>query len=77
MANQNRMANRAANNYMNAITAAFALRGFRSKRKIENLIKAINRMYNDQISMMNELSSSEDNIAELEIPDFISRRRIG
>lgn len=67
------MTQKAANDYMNAIAAALELKRIGNKKKVDNLIKSINRMYHNQLVLSDNMTS-EDDIAELEIPSFMTRR---
>lgn len=72
------MANKAANDYVRAITAAYALKGADNDKQIDTLIDAINCMYQNQTSLINKIVlPEEENEVEIQIPDFMLRRRVG
>ena len=72
------MANKAANDYVCAITAAYTLKGVDNGKQIDTLIDAINRMYQNQTLLINEIAlPEEENEVEIQIPDFMLRRRVG
>lgn len=72
------MANKAANDYVCAITAAYALKGVDNGKQIDTLIDAINRMYQNQTLLINEIAlPEEENEVEIQIPDFMLRRKVG
>lgn len=72
------MANKAANDYVRAITAAYTLKGVDNDKQIDTLIDAINRMYQNQTLLINEIAlPEEENEVEIQIPDFMLRRRVG
>lgn len=77
MASFKRMANKAANDYVSAITAAYALKGVGNGKQIDTLIDAISRMYQNQTLLINEIAlPEEENEVEIQIPDFMLRRRV-
>lgn len=72
------MANKAANDYACAITAAYELKGADNGKQIDTLIDAINCMYQNQTLLINEITlPEEENEVEIQIPDFMLRRRVG
>lgn len=78
MASFKEMANKAANDYVSAVTAAYALKGVDNGKQIDTLIDAINRMYQNQTLLINEIAlPEEENEVEIQIPDFMLRRRVG
>ena len=78
MASFKRMANEAANDYVSAVTAAYALKGVGNGKQIDTLVDAINRMYQNQTLLINEIALPEEkNEVEIKIPDFMLRRRVG
>lgn len=78
MASFKEMANKAANDYVSAVTAAYALKGVDNGKQIDTLIDAINRMYQNQTLLINEITlPEEENEVEIQIPDFMLRRKVG
>lgn len=78
MASFKRMANKAANDYVCAVTAAYALKGVGNGKQIDTLIDAINCMYQNQTLLINEIAlPEEENEVEIQIPNFMLRRRVG
>lgn len=78
MASFKEMANKAANDYVSAVTAAYALKGVDNGKQIDTLIDAINHMYQNQTLLINEITlPEEENEVEIQIPDFMLRRRVG
>lgn len=72
MTNYNKMANKAANDYVNAVTLAYALKGVGNSRQIEALVNAISCMYQNQTQLINDIvMPEEENYAQIEIPDFL------
>lgn len=78
MASFKGMVNKAANDYVCAITAAYALKGVGNGKQIDTLVDAINRMYQNQTLLINEIAlPEEENEVEIQIPNFMLRRRVG
>ena len=77
MASFKGMANKAANDYVRAVTAAYALKGVGNGKQIDTLVDAINRMYQNQTLLINEIALPEENEVEIQIPNFMLRRRVG
>lgn len=78
MASFKEMANKAANDYVSAVTAAYVLKGVDNGKQIDTLIDAINRMYQNQTLLINEITlPEEENEVEIQIPDFMLRRIVG
>lgn len=70
------MANKAANDYIGAVTAACALKGVDNDEQIETLIDAINCMYQNQVLLINEIFLPEENEFEIQIPNFMLKHRV-
>lgn len=78
MASFRRMANNAANDYVSAVTLAYGLKGVGNGKQVEALVDAINRMYQNQTLLINEIAlPEEENEVEIQIPNFMLRRRVG
>ena len=77
MASFKGMANKAANDYVCAVTAAYALKGVGNGKQIDTLVDAMNRMYENQTLLINEIALPEENEVEIQIPNFMLRRRVG